>query len=96
MSLFSDFHFFLTNSFFLPQIELDNTGFGNDLESTRDAIDYHKEVHAEIIHFQNRVEQCIAQRVSNMTLTGEKCAVKKAKMVKLGGGEVGMYHFIYG
>ena len=49
---------------FLTQMELDNTGFGNDLESTRDALDHHNQVHREVINYRKHVDQCIAQRVS--------------------------------
>ena len=66
------FCFHVLRLIYYPQIELDNTGFGNDLESTRDAIDYHKQVHLEIMHFRKQVDECIAQKVSNDNIVSDE------------------------
>jgi hypothetical protein len=45
------------------QIELENTGYGNDLDSTRDALEFHRQTHQDILQFRNEVQKCNSERV---------------------------------
>ena len=45
------------------QTELESTGYGNDLESTRDALEYHQQVHREIAAYRTHVDRCLAEKV---------------------------------
>ncbi len=41
------------------QIEVENTGYGNDLDSTRDALDFHQVIHQEVLDFDQHFRQCV-------------------------------------
>ncbi len=45
------------------QIELEGSGFGSDLETTKEAMDYHKHVHKEIMDYKHEVDFCKAAKV---------------------------------
>jgi len=42
---------------------LDSTGYGKDVDSIREVFEIHKQVHEEIIQFQNEVAECAVAKV---------------------------------
>ena len=39
-------------------VELEGTGYGKDLDSCRDALEYHQSVHEEIMQYKRQVDRC--------------------------------------
>jgi hypothetical protein len=62
------------------QIEVENTGYGNDLDSTRDALEFHRQTHQDVLQFRNEVTQCKADK---NTLTREESSVYQQHLSKL-------------
>ena len=48
-------------------MELDNTGYGKDMESTRDALEFHMGGIKEISDYRVNVERCGANKVLRLT-----------------------------
>ena len=46
------------------QLELEEAGYGSDLESSEGALDEHKQVHAEILAYKQEVTRCFDDKVS--------------------------------
>ena len=62
------------------QIEIENTGYGNDLESSKDAFDFHRVVHHEIQDFSKEVDRC---KLDRRSLTSEEEKVYEEHLTKL-------------
>ena len=64
----------------ISQIELDNTGYGNDLDSTRDALEFHKVIHQEVMDFQADLGRLMSQRES---LSGQEASLYREALSRL-------------
>jgi hypothetical protein len=62
------------------QIELENTGYGNDLDSTRDALEFHKVIHEEVLGFQ---EQMSRLQATQSSLSGQEASVHREALSRL-------------
>ncbi len=71
---------------FSRQIELDEAGWGSDLDTCSAALDLHKRVHREVAQFRRDVEQCVGEK---RTLTGDDRALYMEYLSKV---EIGYAH----
>ncbi|KAK2164152.1 hypothetical protein LSH36_68g10066 [Paralvinella palmiformis] len=62
------------------QIELENTGYGNDLDSTRDALEFHKVIHQEVLDFQSELGLCVSVMD---TLSGREASAYREALSRL-------------
>lgn len=62
------------------QIELENTGYGNDLDSTRDALEFHKVIHEEVLDFQSELGLCVSVLD---TLSGREASAYREALSRL-------------
>lgn len=46
------------------QIELEGSGYGSDLETSKEALDLHRQIHREIMDYKREIDRCAADKVS--------------------------------